>query len=128
MSFLKKNAWTAIVTTVVAILCIFLFCHNHKSEGFYYASLTDIVTIILGTLITIFITERLTDQRRRNDCIEHIIIEIENFVTDDTNFAIDKSTYIKHGSCANRIKYLKDARFKDIEEEKWEISCPNSKF
>ena len=113
-AFFNKHKGISIAAIVVILFCIFLVLKNWKGAEFFSAKLTDVITILVGVVIAIFITERLTDQRRRNDCIEHIIIEIENFVTDDTNFVIDKSTYIKQGSCANRIKYLKDAGFADI--------------
>lgn len=113
----KRNKVVVIASCVVVGLCIFLFVVNWKDAYFFSARLTDIITILVGVVIVVFITERLTDQRRRNDCIEHIVLEIEVFVTDDSNFVIDKSTYIKQGSCANRIKYLKDANFPEIKED-----------
>lgn len=106
-----------IAAVVVMLVCGFLIFKNYNQKSFFSASLTDIITILIGAFITIFITERLADQRRRNDCIEHIITEIENFVADDNNFTIAKNTFIKQASCANRIKYLKDADFLDIKED-----------
>lgn len=113
----KKNPSSVVATAIVIILCIVLVIKNCKNPCFFAANLTEIITILVGVIIAIFITERLTDQRRRNDCIEHIIIEIEDFIMDDSNFVIDKSTFIKHGSCGNRIKYLKDAGFADIKSD-----------
>lgn len=110
----ENNKVVALSAVGLIILCIFLIYKNWKQAEFFAANLTDIITLIVGIVIAVFITERLTDQRRRNDCIEHIVMEIESFITNDDNFRIDKSTYIKHGSCANRIKYLKDAGFTDI--------------
>ena len=113
----KHNKAIVIALFVVGILCIILFCVNFKQSDFFYAKLTDIITILIGVVIAFFITEITTSRRRRNDCIEHIILEIENFITDDNNFVIDKSTLINQGSCGNRIKYLKDAGFSDIKAD-----------
>lgn len=113
----EKNRIAVIVAIVVIGTCVLLAAKNWNERSFFTAGLTDLITILLGLIITFFITEKLTDQRRRNDCIEHIIVEIESFVTEDKNFEIDKCTYIKQGSCANRIKYLKDAGFADIKED-----------
>jgi len=112
-----KNKGVMLLVIVLIGLCLLLVAKNWKQSNFFSANLTDIITIIVGIVIAFFITERLTDQRRRNDCIEHIVVEIENFITDDGNFKIDKGTYIRHGSCANRIKYLKDAGFSDIKDD-----------
>ena len=113
--FFVRNRGIVIYGVILLFLCGGLFFKNWKEAGFFSAKLTDIITIIVGSVIAVFITEKLTDKRRRNDCIEHIVVEIENFITNDNNFIVDKSTLIKQGSCANRIKYLKDAGFTDIE-------------
>ena len=107
----------SIIFGVVLIMAVILVFANYKSTTFWEAKITDIITIVLGAVITFFITERMTDKRRRNDCIEHIIMEIEAFVSDAENFKINKNTLLKQASCANRIKYLKDASFSDIEDD-----------
>lgn len=115
---IKKIVSIGLVLLFLLLPCLFLTCKNWNQEHFLHASLTDIITILIGGVFAFFIAERLTDRRRRNDCIEHIIIEIESFITNDNNFfIIDKSTYIKQSSCANRIKYLKDAGFSDIAKD-----------
>ena len=90
---------------------------NYKSAEFWNASAVNIVTILWGAMVTFYIKESLTDQRRRNDCIEHVISEIESFIADDANFEISKSTYLKQSSCGNRIKYLYESSFEDIKED-----------
>lgn len=118
-SFQKKNWYfvVGVLVVVVIAVCVFLTIKNWKQPGFVSASLTDIVTVLLGLVISFFVTERLTDRRRRNDCIEHIIVEIETFVSDENNFALNKSALLHQASCANRIKYLKDANFPDIKDD-----------
>ncbi len=114
---IKRN-WIMITTMfVVFILCSILILKNINNEDFFQAGIVDIVTILLGAIITFFLTEKLTDRRRKNDCIEHVINEIEIFVSDDRNFRVDKSTYMKQASCGNRIKYLKEASFKEIQDD-----------
>ena len=117
MDRLHRNQGMIISIIVAICICGLLVWKNYKSADFLQAKAIDIVTILLGAVIAFYLTEKLNDKRRRNDCIEHIIAEIEMFVSDEKNFIVDKSTYMKHGSCGNRIKYLKDASFKDIKDE-----------
>ena len=115
--YIKKNRGATVAIIAIIGICVFLVYRNIQNENFFSADAIDIVTILLGTLIAFYLTERMNDRRRRNDCIEHIIMEIENFVSDDSNFKIDKGTLLRHGSCGTRIKSLKDAGFVDIKKE-----------
>lgn len=115
--YIKRNLGATVVIFVVIIVCSLLILKNVRDKEFFKADVIDIITILLGALIAFYLTERMTDRRRRNDCIEHIIMEIESFVSDDNNFTIDRGTLLRHGSCGNRIKYLKDASFSDINKE-----------
>ena len=114
---LKNHAVVVFAVVALLIICLWLFVKNCFNESFFTVNIVDILTVIWGFVITFFLAERLTDQRRRNDCIEHIIVEIESFINDDKNFMIADSILIKQASCANRIKYLKDAGFKEIKED-----------
>lgn len=123
--YFKRNPGATVSIMAVLVICAFLFLKNIKGADFFTANAIDIITILLGALIAFYLTERMNDRRRRNDCIEHIVSEIEAFVSDEANFKVDKGTLMKHGSCANRIKYLKDASFSDIRDE---ISFIDDKF
>lgn len=91
--------------------------YNFSSATFWDASFVEIITIGLAVFLSFYLTEKLNDERRRNDCIEHIIIEIEQMMDEDSVFSLDKKTLLHQRSCANRIKYLKDAKFQDIQED-----------
>lgn len=93
-----------------------LFC-KQENKDFFKASFIDIATLGIGTYIVFFLSERLNESRRRNDCIEHIITEIENIVCDEKFFSMQRSALMLQSSCANKIKYLKDAKFPKIQEE-----------
>ena len=121
----KRNLGVTISVLIVVGICTFLLFKNVKEAEFFSASAVDIITILLGALIAFYLTEQMTDRRRRNDCIEHIISEVEAFVSEEANFKIDKGTLMRQGSCANRIKYLKDASFSDIRKE---VSFIDDKF
>ncbi len=114
IEYCKRNPGAVVSIVVVILICGFLFFKNAGNPEFVSASMIDIVTILLGALIAFYLTERMNDRRRRNDCIEHIISEIEAIVSEEANFKVDKGTLMKHASCSNRIKYLKDASFSDI--------------
>ena len=112
--YILRHKFPLIVSTIFLLFCIYLIWLNKGNEDFWSASVVDITSILIGVLIAFFITERYTDTRRRNDCIEHIILEIEDAVSSESIFSMDRITYLKQQSCANRIKYLKDAAFPDL--------------
>lgn len=72
---------------------------------------------ITGCIASLF-AETMTDERRKNDCIEHIILEIESIVSNEDVFSPNRVAALsQQRSCANRIKYLNDAKFQEIQED-----------
>lgn len=104
--------------TVVLILLIFLIHANYWSTTFWQASLLNIMTMFIACFVTYYWKERKDDVVRRNSCIESVINEIEvltmlpEISSGTKNVALSKQV-----ACANRIKYLKDAGFSDIQED-----------
>ena len=102
-----------IIILVLVGLNIYYYM-NKKNLGFFKASLIDILTFAVGSFIIFLLSERNNNTRRRNDCIEHIITEIETIISDERFFSINRSALLLQASCANKIKYLKDANFPEI--------------
>ena len=114
---LKQN-WLQTLAITITILVALILCYYNKSRSqFLEASLTDVITIVFASCITFYLTEKINDNRRRNDCIEQVIIEIERMVMDEAIFAQDESTLTYQSSCANRIRYLQEAGFSHIQED-----------
>lgn len=81
----KKKIYTPVI--IVGLVSLMLFLENFKTEEFFKASFIDIVTIfITGCIVSLF-AEAMTDERRKNDCIEHIILEIESIVSNEDVFS-----------------------------------------
>ncbi len=116
-STVKRNPLATITIVSAIAICALLFFKNMRRCNFFSANLVEILTILLGIIVAFYLAEHMTDQRRRNDCIEHVIAEIESFVSKDENFSLNASALMKQTSCANRIKYLKDASFPDIKDD-----------
>lgn len=113
INFLKRYLLQIISLIVLLVLSLF----NLSSATFWNTSFTEVITIGLAIFVSFYLTENLNDKRRRNDCIEHIILEIESMMNEDFIFSLNKDTLIHQSSCANRIKYLKDANFRDIQAD-----------
>lgn len=111
----KTKKYLLLITSGVVLFG--LIAYNIFSTTFWKMSFVDIITIGLAVFLSFYLTENLNDERRRNDCIEHIIIEIEQMMYEDEMFSRSKKTFIRQASCANRIKYLKNAHFQDIQED-----------
>ena len=114
---IKRNPGVYIALALVIGLCIFLFIKNVSDKKFASANLVEIVTILLGVFVAFFLVERMNDRRRKDDCIEHAVLEIEQFMEDDNNFKIGRISLMKQASCANRIQYLKNASFNEIKDD-----------
>lgn len=109
----KKYIALGIIVATITLL----FTKNFEMPEFFKASFVDIITIILAVFITYYLTEKNNNIRRRNDCIEHILLEIEEMINDEIFFSTNKRARQHQSSCANRIKYIKEAGFYDIQEE-----------
>ena len=110
-----KKYLLPVIGVVIIITLLFI---NFSSTTFWNASFTEIITIGMAVFISFYLTEKLNDKRRRNECIEHIILELEQMMNEEYIFSIDKKkSFMYQRSCANRIKYLKDANFQDIRED-----------
>lgn len=111
----KKKIYTPVI--IVGLVSLMLFLENFKTEEFFKASFIDIVTIFITGCIASLFAETMTDERRKNDCIEHIILEIESIVSNEDVFSPNRVAALsQQRSCANRIKYLNDAKFQEIQE------------
>ena len=104
------------ILLVLAISCV-LIIKNCRDNTFYKANLVNIATLIIAGIITVAISDRNNRRNRRNDCIEHLVLEIEKMVSDDSAFSKNDMALIVQQSCGNRIKYLKEAGFKDIDDD-----------
>lgn len=101
-----------LIVLVIASVMIF---RNYKYSTFWNANLIQILTITLTAIISFFFVQRLTDRRRKIDCFEHILTEIQNLINNnDVIFSYDKNATNLQKSVANKIKHLKDHGFKEI--------------
>lgn len=114
---IKRNPSVYLALAVIVGISVYLIVKNVSEEQFFSANAIEILTILLGVFVAFFLAERMNDRRRRDDCIEHIVLEIENFMEEDNNFKAGRASLMKQASCANRIQYLKKASFRDIEQD-----------
>ena len=112
-----KNKKLYIITCICLCIISFLVGINIKMSSFFEATLVDILMITIGSIAVFYLKEKNTDARRQIDCIEHIINEIELYVSDNDNFSINKNALIMQTSCANRIKYICEANITKIQED-----------
>ena len=110
-----KDNWLQ-TSTIVIVACILIYS-NYAKQEFLNASLIDIFTLIFASLITFYLTEKVNDNRRRNDCIEQVIMEIEKMILGEDIFKKGDNTLIYQASCANRIMYLQEAGFENIQKD-----------
>ena len=117
----RKIDWRKIAFIVLMLLILGgITAYNaNKNPEFMTASLVNILTLGVAVFFTFFYTAVMTDRRRRNDCIEHVLMEIKKDVEDKQLYSVDedRSGYMLQRSCGNKIKYLCDAEFKNYNDE-----------
>ncbi len=110
-----KRALQIFIPSIILLILVIYNCCNKR---FFEASFIDIVSIGVIIFFTFYLSENINDTRRRNDCIEHIIMEIQEMVSGPKVFSNNsKSALSTQASCANKIKYLKDGNFKEIKDD-----------
>lgn len=113
---LQLSKWIFYIASCSFIL--YLFYINMYRCGFWELKISDLITIVIACLISYYLKDRKEDTIRRNDCIEHIITEIEQMLESDDLFSIERRIALsKQRSCANRVKYLKKASFDGLSDD-----------
>lgn len=101
---------------VIAILAII----NVKNNiDFWDVSVADLLVLIVAVVLTFFYVERKNDEYRRNTCIEYVISEICRIAVDDRIILLDenRTALMMQQTCGNKISYLKNAGFKDFDDD-----------
>lgn len=109
-----KKYWLAIIFFVILII---LFICNVGDEDFFDVSFINILTLFIGFFISFYLTQHFTDKRRKVDCIEHIIIEIQHSIMQKEMYTINPNALFYQSSCANKIKYLEEASFPELKND-----------
>ena len=113
-----KTVSTLFFVATIIIVSLFLFCKNFNSSNFWTANFIQILTLIVTSGLSFFFVQKLTDKRRKIDCYEHILNEVQNIVENNaTIFSVDKEALLLQKSIANKIKYLKEHSFSEIKSD-----------
>lgn len=118
--FMKKKIRTDICVVIAAgLLTLVFIIMNLNNSSFWQASCMDIVTMWFVGILTIIISENGSERRHVKASMEHVIDEVERYVVNDANFTFEHNemAFFEQASCANKIKYLKDANFSDIKDD-----------
>lgn len=108
----RKKLSNIIFAVFIFGIGTFFIYKNYNSASFWNASLIQILTLLVAAGLSFFFVQRLTDKRRKIDCYEHILNEIQNIIDNNpTIFSIDKEALVLQQSVANKIKYLQEHSF-----------------
>ena len=114
----RKKITNFLFVVIIVILSGFLISKNYSSENFWTASFIQILTLIVTSGLSFFFVQKLTDKRRKIDCYEHILNEVQNIVENNTKiFSVEKEALLLQKSIANKIKYLKEHSFSEIKSD-----------
>lgn len=112
MKWLPKGL--VIVLFLCIIFGIYNFCTNPQ---FLTASLTSIVTIAIALIVSYFLVQRKTDDRRKREKIDRLLYKIQDTILDKDFLEINTTDLITHRSVANKIEYLEDNVTGDIKKK-----------
>lgn len=103
---------------ITAIFALLLLFKNLNSTSFWDANFIQILTLTVTATLSFFFVQRLTDKRRKIDCYEHILNEIQSIIDNNTNiFSLSQDALLLQKSIANKIKYLKEHSFAEIKTD-----------
>lgn len=107
-----------IYIVVISLIALVIIIVNLPNEDFWTVNIIQILTFWLTAIISFFFVQRLTDKRRKIDCYEHILTEIQNNINDNGMlFSHTKEALTLQKSIANKIKHLQDHSFSQISKD-----------
>ena len=114
----RKNVSTILFIIILFLISAVLINKNVNSANFWTANFIQILTFIVTSGLSFFFVQRLTDKRRKIDCYEHILNEIQNVIENNTKiFSTEKEALFLQKSTANKIKHLKEHSFPSIKSD-----------
>lgn len=111
---MKRNIKEILFLFISLMIFIVLICKNCCDANFLEANLVQIVTLMLATFVAFYISQKLTDKRRKIDLIQQQLNDIQNLIANsDYIFSIEdtKRARILQKSTLNKIKHIKDYSF-----------------
>lgn len=113
-----KNKFNILFFVITVPIAGFLIFKNWGTENFWDASFIQIATLFVAATLSFFFVQKLTDKRRKVDCFDHVLTEIQNKIDNDIIiFSLNKNALTLQKSIANKIKHLKEHSFPKIKED-----------
>lgn len=111
-----KNYIGIIIIAVISIAL--LIVNGVKNENFLMANITQILSLLVTAILSVYFVQRLTDKRRKTDCYERILGEIKTAIHDDKAFfSTDREALMLQTSIANKVKHLQEYAFPQIKDD-----------
>ena len=115
---MKIKTKDIIFLIIIAIILGFIVYKNIHNDNFWDTNIIQLLTLMLTSIISFFFVQHLTDKRRKIDCIEHIIVEIQHTIeNDETIFSFNKTALSMQASIGNRLKHLKEHSFCKVQSD-----------
>lgn len=115
---MKIKTKDIIFVIIVVCISVFIAYKNIHNKNFWDTNIIQILTLMLTSIISFFFVQHLTDKRRKIDCIEHIIVEIQHTISnDELIFSANKTAISIQVSIGNRLKHLKDNSFCQVQSD-----------
>ena len=112
----KKSDWFIIIGIIIVASILVIINFNNKN--FFKLNLFQIITLVFSAFLSFYLVQRFTDERRKIDCFEKVLLSIRADVCEDEiYFSVGKKSLLMQKSIANRIVYLKDCKLKAVAEE-----------
>ena len=86
----SKKKIPLIICLVFAVSIIVLGFFSRKTNGFWDLSIGQIITYAIAIVFAFYITQIKSDERKRKEHVERLILEIQDIVTDPSFYRILK--------------------------------------
>lgn len=105
--------WKKIVEKIFLVffvcICIGLGIHNFNTNSeFLKTPLSTIVTILIAVIVSYFLVQKKTDDRRKNEKIDKLLYKIQDIILEEDFLVAEKGSLIKQRSIVNKIQYLQE--------------------
>lgn len=115
---MKKHTKEIIFIIFVFAGAITIVLLNFRDPDFWSANIVQVLTLVISVFLSFFLVQRFTDKRRKIDCYEEILNNIqETICLNEIIFSNSQEALLLQKSVANKIKHLKDHSFKEVQSD-----------
>lgn len=110
----KKCIGGVLLASGFLALCIYNLVVN---DDFFKAPLTTIISILVAIVLSYFLSQRKTDDRRKREKIDKLLYKIQGIVLDEKFIEVKETDLITQRSIVNKILDIEENATSEIRDD-----------